>query len=101
MTKPDPDLPSHDRLADADDELGWDVDQHGRMWDHAAPSGAVRTVAYDPDADPFLTGDVARDDREPKTCPRCGQVCTYDGWDHVHPNGIGIGSCNLSGEREG
>lgn len=33
------------------------------------------------------------DDREAKTCPRCGQICTYDGWDHVHPDGVGIGSC--------
>ncbi len=33
------------------------------------------------------------DDRDPKPCPRCGVVCTYDGWDHVHPNGVGIGSC--------
>jgi hypothetical protein len=34
------------------------------------------------------------DEREPKACPRCGQMCHYDGWDHVHPNGIGIGSCS-------
>lgn len=33
------------------------------------------------------------DDRDPKPCPKCGQVCVYDGWDHVHANGIGIGSC--------
>lgn len=34
-----------------------------------------------------------RDEREPTRCPRCGVLCTYDGWDHVHPSGIGIGSC--------
>ncbi len=54
MTAPDWDLPAHDRLADADDEFGWDVEQYGRMRDYAAPSGAVQTVPYDPDADPFL-----------------------------------------------
>lgn len=36
---------------------------------------------------------TAPDPREPKPCPRCGAICTYDGWDHVHPTGIGIGSC--------
>ncbi len=55
MTAPDPDLPAHDQLADDADELGWDVEQHGRMRDYAAPSGAVQSVPYDPDADPFLT----------------------------------------------
>jgi hypothetical protein len=34
-----------------------------------------------------------RDDREPKACPRCGELCVYDGWDHVHRSGLGIGSC--------
>jgi hypothetical protein len=34
-----------------------------------------------------------RDPRQPRTCPRCGQWCVHDGWDHVHGNGIGIGSC--------
>lgn len=34
------------------------------------------------------------DGREPKPCPKCGEVCAYDGWDHVHSNtGLGIGSC--------
>lgn len=33
------------------------------------------------------------DQREPTSCPRCGQTCTYDGWAHVHANGVGIGSC--------
>lgn len=35
------------------------------------------------------------DDRDPKPCPRCGEVCTYDGWGHVHANGVGIGSCPI------
>lgn len=34
------------------------------------------------------------DEREDQTCPRCGEVCSYDGWDHVHRNGLGIGSCS-------
>jgi hypothetical protein len=51
---PPEELPAHDRLADADDELGWDVEQHGRMVDAAAPDDAVPTVPYDPDDDPFL-----------------------------------------------
>ncbi len=54
MTTPDPDLPAHDQLADDADELGWDREKHGRMSDHAAPSGAVQTVPYDLDADRFL-----------------------------------------------
>lgn len=47
-------LPAHDRLADDADELGWEVDQHGRMRDAAAPDDAVLTVPYDPADDPFL-----------------------------------------------
>ena len=37
-------LPAHDSLADADDQLGWDRDLHGRMADAAAPDDAVPTV---------------------------------------------------------
>lgn len=33
------------------------------------------------------------DPRSPKPCHRCGEVCTYDGWDHVHKSGRGIDSC--------
>lgn len=55
MTAPN-ELPAHDQLADADDELGWDRELHGRMVDAAAPDDAVGTMAYDPAADPFLTG---------------------------------------------
>lgn len=51
----DPELPAHDQLADADDTLGWDRSQHGRMVDHADET-PLETVAYDPAADPFLTG---------------------------------------------
>ena len=40
-----------------------------------------------------------RDDREPTACPRCGLVCTYDGWGLTHPSGIGIGSCDGKGGR--
>lgn len=55
MSQPN-DLPAHDQLADADDELGWDRDVHGRMVDAAAPDDAVTTVPYDPATDPFLAG---------------------------------------------
>lgn len=48
-------LPAHDRLADDQDELGWDVDAHGRMADSAEPDDAVPTVPYDPASDPFLS----------------------------------------------
>jgi hypothetical protein len=34
------------------------------------------------------------DPRLPRTCPRCGELCVYDGWDHVHRSGLGIGSCD-------
>ncbi len=44
MTAPDSDLPAHDRLADADDELGWDVEQHGRMREYATDDAEVLTV---------------------------------------------------------
>jgi hypothetical protein len=66
----DPDLPLHDELADEDDELGWDRDQHGRMVDHAAP--APKTVPYDPDADPFLDPDGCEQDLM-GDCKRCGE----------------------------
>ena len=33
------------------------------------------------------------DGREPRVCPACQTLCVYDGWDHVHPDGFGIGSC--------
>lgn len=46
-------LPAHDRLADADDELGWDREAHGRMID-AASDDEPETVPYDPGNDPFL-----------------------------------------------
>lgn len=46
-------LPAHDRLADADDELGWDRDLHGRLVDFATDD-APATVPYDPATDPFL-----------------------------------------------
>lgn len=32
--------------------------------------------------------------RADRLCWRCGERVTYDGWDHVHENGIGIGSCS-------
>jgi hypothetical protein len=38
-------------------------------------------------------GDPAENDRGPQTCPKCGESCKYDGWGHVHANGVGIGSC--------
>lgn len=31
--------------------------------------------------------------RADRPCPKCGETCHYDGWDHVHGNGRGIGSC--------
>lgn len=36
------------------------------------------------------------DDREPKQCPRCMNWCIYDGWQHTHAHGLGIGSCEPS-----
>jgi hypothetical protein len=51
-------LPPHDRLADDQDELGWDRDKHGRFADFATgPEGEPETVPYDPADDPFLTGE--------------------------------------------
>ena len=46
-------LPLHDQLADADDELGWDRDLHGKFVDFATDD-EPETVPYDPAADPFL-----------------------------------------------
>ena len=51
----DPELPAHDKLADADDVLGWDRNVHGKMADHADDT-PLETVAYDPDSDAFLRG---------------------------------------------
>jgi hypothetical protein len=31
--------------------------------------------------------------RAVRRCWRCGEACGYDGWDHVHDSGLGIGSC--------
>lgn len=39
------------------------------------------------------TAEKDADARNPKPCPKCGEVCKYDGWGHVHVNGLGIGSC--------
>lgn len=33
------------------------------------------------------------DPRDDLPCPKCGEICRYDGWDHVHRSGLGIGSC--------
>lgn len=41
------------------------------------------------------------DGREPKACPLCGETCTYDGWDHVHRSGLGIGSCRPAAPAAG
>lgn len=46
-------LPPHDRLADADDALGWDRALHGLMAD-AASDDEPETLPYDEAADPFL-----------------------------------------------
>jgi hypothetical protein len=54
------------------------------IWAH--PERVARRAAA-------LAPPAVPDPREPKTCPRCGVTCTHDGWGHVHPNGIGIGSC--------
>ena len=51
---PREELPAHDRLADDQDELGWDREVHGLMAD-AASDDEPETVPYDPAADPFLT----------------------------------------------
>lgn len=49
--------------------------------------------------DPQRGGRPVRDERDPKTCPRCGHWCVYDGWGHVHGNGLGIGSCAAESGR--
>lgn len=49
----DPLLPKHDRLADEDDQLGWDRTEHGRMLDFAIED-EPETIPYDPARDPFL-----------------------------------------------
>lgn len=54
MTYSPEQLPAHDALADADDELGWDRSRHGLMADQSAPDDAVTTVPYDPSNDPFV-----------------------------------------------
>ena len=41
------------------------------------------------------------DGRNPQVCPRCGNWCVYDGWDHVHGNGLGIGSCAVVVDTSG
>lgn len=41
---PPEELPAHDQLADDADELGWDVDQHGRMREFATDDDAVPAV---------------------------------------------------------
>ena len=38
-------------------------------------------------------GEAVQDERDPKPCPRCDEVCRYDGWGHVHASGLSIGSC--------
>lgn len=50
---------------------------------------AAPRVAARPSADT----ETLRDDRNPKVCPKCKQWCVFDGWDHVHGDGLGIGSC--------
>lgn len=46
-------LPAHDRLADADDELDWNREAHGLMAS-AASDDEPETVLYDPANDTFL-----------------------------------------------
>lgn len=41
------------------------------------------------------------DERDPKTCPRCGHWCVYDGWGHVHGNGLGIGPDDMEWDEQG
>ena len=53
---PPEELPAHDKLADANDVLGWDRTVHGRMLDHADDI-PPETVPYDPATDPFLVGE--------------------------------------------
>lgn len=55
MAEPN-ELPAHDRLADANDALGWDRAIHGLMAD-AASDDVPETVPYDEAADPFLRED--------------------------------------------
>src|SRR5262245_37900495 len=64
--------------------------ESGQIGDHKVGRWAIQDLRY-----VLATTRVNPpvDGREPKPCPRCGEVCTYDGWDHVHANGLGIGSC--------
>jgi hypothetical protein len=40
--------PAHDELADADDELGWDREQHGRMRDQDTDDDEIQTEPWKP-----------------------------------------------------
>jgi hypothetical protein len=53
-TTPTPDnTPALGELADEDDQLGWNREQHGTFAEHAAPDDAVMTV----DADEYFEGE--------------------------------------------
>ena len=55
--------------------------------------GFVRAVEAVIGAGDSRPAEVVHDEREPKQCPRCLNWCIYDGWQHTHAHGLGIGSC--------
>lgn len=50
---PDPtEYPDPEKLADEDDQLGWDINKHGRMKDYSTPDTEVEeTIGFDEDED--------------------------------------------------
>ena len=75
-------------------------DKHGSAGQPISLGWADNCRAYRPDAPSATTGqdepsaEVQQDERgQAKLCPRCGEKCHYDGWDHVHRSGLGVGSC--------
>jgi hypothetical protein len=78
-------------LLTSDDAYEWDLT--ASISRHPAGKG-LGTPA---DA-PALTEPA--DPRDPQQCPDCGEVCRYDGWDHVHANGLGMRSCHLRQQRD-
>lgn len=72
----------------------------GILWDHYGGTWEqAREVAEK--VIETLQKENIPDGRNPKQCPKCRNWCLYDGWDHTHANGIGIGSCKAGGSSDG